>query len=72
MEIKPNVENAWSCLRPALETMCKSGLPLEDVQDMIMRAYIDVAIKECRGNISAAGRAIQVHRNTIYRYQHRR
>ena len=72
MEIRPNVDSAWAALRPALETMCKSNLPFADVEQMLLRAYVDIAIKQNRGNISAAGRMIHLHRNTIYRYVDRK
>lgn len=71
MQITVTAETAWAAMRPALETMCKSGLPMKDVHEMIMKAYIDVAVKQHRGNLSAAGRSIGVHRNTLYRYVHR-
>ena len=71
MEIKINPESAWSAMRPALEVMCKANLSLRDVHEMIMTAYIDVAVKQNHGNMSAAGRMIRVHRNTLYRYVHR-
>lgn len=68
MEITPDVKSCWAAMRPALVTMCKSGIPYEEVHEMLLTAYIDVAVQVNRGNISAAGRQIHLHRNTIYRY----
>jgi transcriptional regulator of acetoin/glycerol metabolism len=68
MEVNKQTLNPWVALRPAIEVMIRSKLPLEDVQEMFSKAYVRVALDMNQGNISRASRAIGVHRNTIYRY----
>ena len=68
MEITVNTSSPWSALRPAIETMIRSGLSLEEVQEMFSKAYVRVAVEMHQGNMNRASRAINVHRNTIYHY----
>jgi transcriptional regulator of acetoin/glycerol metabolism len=72
MQIKPEVQQSWAALKPALETMLQSSFTLYEVRDMTMRAYVETAITVSNGNVSEAGRKIKVHRNTIYRYTDKR
>ena len=68
MEVIKQSPSPWAALRPAMETMIRSGLPLLEVQDMFCKAYVHVALDLAQGNISRASRVINVHRNTIYHY----
>ena len=68
MQIKPEVQQTWEALKPALETMMRSSVTFEEIREMVSRAYIETAISASNGNISEAARKISLHRNTIYRY----
>lgn len=68
MEVPKQSPNPWVALRPAIETMVRSNLSLEDVHELFCKAYCSVALDLSQGNVSRAGRAIGVHRNTIYHY----
>ena len=72
MEVKPEVNHAWSAMRPALETMVKSHLSLSEVCEMFAKAYVDAALKVADGNITRAAGILSVHRNTLYRYVDRK